>query len=135
MKTNLYSHPKVIIPDYADYHRSSQKEDPRIEVLDFLEETENGRFVISLHSDLFSSSQPQVLMTENNVVLFVNEKVEENCEETMFISDWQGAYSKPKHKTRTMSMDLPNDDYYLVQEYVLPESSIFRIILGKSDHN
>lgn len=132
MKTTFHLPKTPFCPDFGDSHRVSQQKEPAIEIVDFMEETERGKYIISLQSSMFSSCQPKVSIEDGNVIMLVKE---EDCVESTYVSDWQNDFSEQQPKTRSFRFDLPGDDYYIVQHYRLPESSLLRIVLGRSGIN
>ncbi len=132
MKTNLHLPKTPFCPDFGNFQRAKQHKEQKIEVIDFLEETESGKYVISLQSSMFSNCQPEVSIEDGNVIMLVKE---EGCVENTYVSDWQNDFSEQQVKTRSFRLNLPDDDYYIVHHYRLPESSLLRIVLGRSGYN
>ena len=109
----------------------NEKLSEEIKIVDFLDETENGRFVISLYSPLFAESNLKVFVRDNKVVLFITEYVEPSELTNLYVSDWHSFYPQSYTRMRNVSLELPGDDFFLMKHILVPEKSMLKIILGQ----
>ncbi len=135
MKTMINQFPQEHKTDIAKIHFGNQEMSNEIEIVDFLEETENGQFIISLYSELFFNSQLKVFIRENRVVLFITEYVEPNRQAAFYVSDWQSFYPQKYTRMRNVSLVLPGDNFFLLRHFLVPEKYLLRILLGQLTDN
>ena len=121
--------------DLARIHFGNQDLSSEIKVVDYMEETESGQFVISLYSELFSGSGLKVFIRGNKIVLFITEYVESGSPAAMYISDWQSFYPQSYTRMRNVSLILPGDNFFLLRHFLVPEKYLLKILLGRLTDN
>ena len=135
MKMMINQFPQEHKTDIAKIHFGNQEMSSEIEIVDFLEETENLQFIISLYSELFFNSQLKVFIRENRLVLFITEYVEPNTQAALYVSDWQSFYPQKYTRMRNVSLVLPGDNFFLLRHFLVPEKYLLRILLGQLTDN
>lgn len=116
-------------------HFGDQDLSDEIKIIDFLEETEPGQYIISLYSPLFSGSKLKVFIRGNKIVLFITEYVESIRPAAMYVSDWQSFYPQSYVRMRNISLNLPDDNFFLLRHFMVPEKYLLRILLAKHTDN
>lgn len=116
-------------------HFGGQEISDEIKIVDFLEETENGQFVISLFSPLFSENKLKVFVRGNKLVLFITEYVESGQSTTLYVSDWQSFFPQSYSRMRNVSLILPGDNFFLLRHFLVPEKYLLKILLGQLTDN
>lgn len=117
--------------DFGDYHLMNEKDEEEIKIVDFLEENEDGKFVISLYAVLFAVSEVKIAVRGSRMVLSISEQVEVTHSRTMFVSDWQSYYPQTYIRLRTVSLLLPGDNFFLLRHFLIPENHLLKIFLGR----
>ncbi len=115
----------------ARVHFGNHEISNEIKVIDFLEETDEGQFVISLYSELFSESTLKVFIRENKLVLFITEYVETAPRAALYVSDWQSFYPQSYTRMRNVSLILPGSNFFLLRHFLVPEKYLLKILLGQ----
>ncbi|MCG6191322.1 hypothetical protein [Maribellus maritimus] len=134
---------KTMINSFAPEHKSNlariqfgnQELSDEIKIVDFLEETQQGQYVISLYSELFSGSSIKVFMRNSKVVLFITEYVESANPTAVYVSDWQNFYPQSYSRMRSVSLVLPGDNFFLLRHFLVPEKYLLKILLGQLTEN
>jgi len=121
--------------DFGDYHLMNEKDEEEIKIVDFLEESEGDKFVISLYSVLFAVSQLKISIRSSQIILLISEQVDAKRSCSMFVSDWQSYNSQSYIKMRTVSLLLPGDNFFLLRHILIPESHLLKIFLGRLADN
>lgn len=121
--------------DLARNHFGNQELSDEIKIVDFLEETENGQYIISLYSQLFSGNKLKVFIRNNKVVIFITEYIESGQRTTMYVSDWQSFYPQSYTRMRNVSLVLPGDNFFLLRHFLVPEKYLLKILLGRLKDN
>lgn len=121
--------------DLISTHFGNLEGSDEIKIVDFLEETENGQFVISMYSPLFSGNKLKVFVRGNKLVLFITEVVESSQSTTLYVSDWQNYYPQSYTRMRNVSFFLPGDNFFLLRHFLVPEKYLLKILLGQLTDN
>lgn len=121
--------------DFGDYHLMNEKDEEEIKIVDFLEENEENKFVVSLYSALFAASQLKISIRGSQIVLLISEQVEATRSRSMFVSDWQSYNPQSYVRMRTVSLLLPGDNFFLLRHFLIPENHLLKIFLGRLADN
>ncbi len=106
-----------------------------IKIIDYLKETGNGQYLITLHSEVLVDNELVVIVRENRVILLVTEKVYPQRSGNVFTSDWQSFYPKSYIRMRNVKILLPGDNFYILRHFQIAESFLLKIFLGKMNEN
>lgn len=131
MKATVDSHEIVKNRDFGTIQFSQQEIPEEIKVVKYLKKDEDGRFIISLYSQLFSGNQLNVFIRNNRIVLFITEFVDSGKFETRYVSDWQNLYPQSYTRMRNVSLLLPGDNFFLLRHFLVPEKYLLKILLGQ----
>ena len=135
MKDNIKQNkiPQILI--YRSSQMESQETNKEVQIVDYLNETEKGQFLITLYSPFFSENQTDVIVRENRIILFITEKVYMSQSDTTYISDWHSFYPKSYTRLRNVKVLLPGDNFFLLRYFQISENFLLKIFLGKLDDN
>ena len=106
-----------------------------IKIVDYLEEPENGQFMISLYSHLFLENQVKVFLRNNKLILFINEQVDSTRSSMIYVSDWQSYYPQSYTRMRNVSLLLPGDNFFLLRHFLISEKFLLKIFLARLADN
>lgn len=121
--------------DLEKIHLGNQDLSEEIKIVDFLEKTRTGEYLITLYSQVFSKSNLKVFLRENKVILFITEYVESVRPAAMYVSDWQSFYPQSYTRMRNISLILPGDNFLLLRHFLVPEKYLLKILLGQLTDN
>lgn len=135
MKAIMDDHKIINKTDFDLIKLGSNENSQDIKIVNYIEKPEQGQFIISLYSLLFSSNQLNVFMRGNKIVLFITEIVDSSKTETRYVSDWQSFYPKSYTRMRSVSIILPGDNFFLLRHFLVPDEYLLNIILGQIIEN
>ena len=135
MRAIMNGHEPINKTDFGKIKLGYDENSEEFKIVNYIEKPEQGQFIISIYSHLFSSNQLNVFMRGNRIVLFITEIVDSSKSETKYISDWQSFYPKSYTRMRSVSIVLPGDNFFLLRHFLVPDECLLKIILGQVIEN
>jgi hypothetical protein len=103
-----------------------------VRIIDFWEKTETGETVITLYSTFFMKGSVRLEVTNRKLKIIVSELVDVQRNPWMPVNDWEQYTHHSYTRIHNMRIMLPEDNFSILQQLIIPGKSYLKVILAKS---
>lgn len=103
-----------------------------VSIVDFMVKTETGETVITLYSTFFMKGPVRLEIKNGKLKIIVSEYIDIRKNIWMPINDWEQYTHHSYTRIHNMRIMLPEANFSILRQLIIPEKSYLKVILTKS---
>ncbi len=103
-----------------------------VRVVDFMDKTEKGETVITLCSSFFMKGPLRIEIRNRKLKIMVSEVVDRRRNVWNAVNNWKLYTHQSYTRIHNIRILLPEDNFSIVQQLIIPEKFYLRLILSQS---
>lgn len=102
-----------------------------LKIIDFMEKVGADESLITLHSNFFMKGPVRLEMKNGKLKIIVSEFIDARNKNWMPVNDWEQYTHHSYTRIHNLLIDLPEENYRISRQLIIPEKSYLKVVLSK----